>query len=63
MGMHHGGARLDRGDGINLWGCAMGERDTGWIGAMGLIHGGMQHWLDRGIGIDTWGHATLARSG
>ena len=36
----HGGARhwLDMGDGIDLWGCAMGVRDTSW---MGLIHGGM----------------------
>ena len=37
----HGGARrwLDLDDGIDLCGRAMGARDTGWIGAMGLIHG------------------------
>ena len=41
VGESHGGARhwLDPGDGIDLIGCAMGARDTGWIGAMGLIHG------------------------
>ena len=29
--------------------------DTGWIRAVGSIHGGMRHWLDRGDGIDSWG--------
>ena len=33
-----GRTTLDPGDGIDLCGCAMGARDTGWIGAMGLIH-------------------------
>ena len=27
------------GDGIDLWGCALGVRDTGWIRAMELIYG------------------------
>ena len=36
MGARHW---LDPGDGIDLCGRAMGVRDTGWIGAMGLIHG------------------------
>ena len=45
MGMHHGGARLDRGDGIDLWGHAMGVR----------------HWLDVGDGIELWGRAMGAR--
>ena len=49
MGMGHGGARLDRGDGIGWWGCAMGAHDTGCIREMGLIHGGMRHWLDRAM--------------
>ena len=35
------------GDGIDLWGCAMGVCDTGWIGATGLIYGDV-----------SWGHAT-----
>ena len=29
------------GDGIDSWGLAMGARDTGWIGAMGLIYDGV----------------------
>ena len=37
---------LDPGGGIDLWGSVMGPCD--WIGVMGLIHGGMRHWLDRG---------------
>ena len=57
MGMRHGGAWLDRFDGIDWWGWAMGARDTGWIREMGLIHGGMRHWLDRDEGIDSCGHA------
>ena len=57
MGMRHGGALLDRGDGIDWWGCAMGVRDTGWIREMGLIHGGTRHCLYRCDGIDSWGHA------
>ena len=76
MGVHHGGVRhcLDRGDGIDLWGCAMGVHNTGWNGAMALIcgsgrwdwfmgacDGGTRHWLDRGIGIDSWGVAVGAR--
>ena len=32
---------LDRGGGIDLWEPAMGAHDTGWIGPMGLIHGGV----------------------
>ena len=28
MGACHGGARLDQGDGIDLWGRAMGAHDT-----------------------------------
>ena len=62
-GTCHGGARLDRGDRINLWGRAMGTHVTGRIGAMGLNHGNMWHWLDRGDGIVSWGHATLAGAG
>ena len=43
MGARHGGARhwLDLGEGIDSEGSAMGVCDTGWIGAMGLIHGGV----------------------
>ena len=48
--------RLDLGDGIDLWDWAMGLTNedcaTGWIGAMGLLHGGMPG-----------GHVTLAGSG
>ena len=74
--------RLDQGDGIDSWGHAtlagsgrwdwfmghaMGPCDTGWIGAMGLIHraspwgrhGGAR--LDRGDGIDLWGSAMGVR--
>ena len=35
----------------------MGARDSGWIGAMGLIYGDVRHWLERGDGIDSWGLA------
>ena len=49
MGMRHGGGRLDRGDGIDWWGCDMGAC---LIREMGLIHGGTP-----------WGHATPAGSG
>ena len=35
----------------------MGVCDTCWIGAIGLIHGGMRHWLDWGNGIVSWGVA------
>ena len=65
MGLIHGGMRhwLDRGDGIDSWGHAMGPCDTGWIGAMGLIDGGSRHWLARGDGIDLWGCTTLAGTG
>ena len=62
-GMCHEGTRLDWGDRIDLWGRAMGTHVTGWIGAMGLNHGDMWHWLDRGDGIVSWGHATLAGAG
>ena len=61
MGVCHGGVRywLDRGDGIDLWGCIMGAHD--WIGMMELICGGapwgVRHWLDLGDGIDLWGCA------
>ena len=61
MGVFHGGAQLDRGDGIDLWRRTMGritldwsgwgnwfmrtrhEGDTGWIGAMGMIHRGVSN--------------------
>ena len=57
MGAFHGGAQLDRGDGNDLWrrhlldlgegidlcGRIMRARNTGWIGAMGLIHGGVSN--------------------
>ena len=46
-GTCHGGARLDRGDRIDLWGRAIGTHFTGWIWAMGLNHGDMWYWLDR----------------
>ena len=41
VGESHGGAWhwLDPGYGIDLCGRKMGAHDTGWIGAMGLIHG------------------------
>ena len=29
MGVFHGGAQLDRGDGIDLWRRTMGAHDTG----------------------------------
>ena len=58
MGTHHGGARLDRGDGIDLWGHAMGVRH--WLD----VGDGIELWgvpwgtrLDRGDGIDLWGRA------
>ena len=41
----------------------MGASHPGWIGAMGLIHGGSGYWLDRCDGIDLWGRATLAGTG
>ena len=62
-GICHGGARLDRGDRIDMWGRAMGTQVTGWIGAMGLNHGDMWQWLDLGNGIVSLGHATLAGAG
>ena len=34
---------LDLGEGIDLCGRVMRARDTGWIGAMGLIHGGVSN--------------------
>ena len=41
MEANHGSARhwLDLGEGIDLCGHVMRARDTGWIGAMELIHG------------------------
>ena len=45
-GTRHGGARLDQGDGIDLWGRAMGVR----------------HWLDVGDEIDLWGRSMGARN-
>ena len=43
VGVRHGGTWhwLDQGEGIDLCGRAMGAHDTGWIGAMGLINGGV----------------------
>ena len=34
---------LDLGEEIDLCGRVMRARDTGWIGAMGLIHGGVSN--------------------
>ena len=48
------GCATGSGDGIDWCCCAMGAR---WIREMGLIHGGMRHWLDWGDGIDSGGHA------
>ena len=77
-GTCHGGARLDRGDRIDLWVCAKGTHvtgwiramglnhgicDTGWIGAMELFHGHTRHWLERGNGVDLWRCITLAGMG
>ena len=49
------------------WNCFMGTCDTGWNGAMGLIYGGVWHWLNRVMGLIQgglpWGHTTLAGSG
>ena len=59
----HGGAWLDRGYRIDLWGHAMGTHITGWIGAMGLNHGDMWHWLDQGNGVDLWRCVALAERG
>ena len=39
----------------------MGDHNTGWTGAMGLIYGGAQHWLERGDGIDLWGRVKGVR--
>ena len=69
VGLRHGGARhwLDPGDGIDSWGLIMGPCDTGWIGAMGLIHRGTPLGLATlarpGDGIDLWGCLTLAGMG
>ena len=67
MGMRHGGAWLDRGDGIDWWGCTMGARDTGWIREMGLIHEAHDiAWIGAmGLihGGTPWGLGTLAGSG
>ena len=58
-----GGAWLDRGYRIDLWGHAMGTHITGWIGAMRLNHGDMWHWLDQGNGVDLWRCVALAERG
>ena len=86
MGTCHGGARLDLGDGIDLWGCAMGSATPvgsgRWNWFMGARHRGAQHWLDWAMGLThedcatVWigamgllhggmpgGHVTLAGSG
>ena len=69
---------LVRGDGIESWGyvtlaesgrwnCFMGTCNTGWSGAIGLIYGGVRHWLNRVMGLIQgglpWGPTTLAGSG
>ena len=54
---------LDRGDGIDSKGRAMGASDPGWIGAMVSIDGVSRHWLDWGDGIDLWGCVTLDGTG
>ena len=41
--------------GSGQWNCFMGTCDTGWSRAMGLIYGGVGHWLERGDGIDSGG--------
>ena len=56
MGMSWG-ARLNWGDGINWWGCALGACDTGLIREMGLIHWG--GW--GGVGGGGWGVGVGAR--
>ena len=61
MGLILGGVQhwLERGDGIDSWGLAMGARDTGWIWVMGLIYGDAS-WgctTRSGVGIDLWGCA------
>ena len=43
--------------GSGQWDWFMGACNTGWIGAMGLIHGGTRHWLDRGDGSMIYGGA------
>ena len=43
--------------GSGRWNYFMGTRDTGWSGAMGLIYGGVLHWLEWGDGIDSGGLA------
>ena len=60
MGTHHGGARLDQGDGIV---CVSWVRDIGWIRAMGLIYRGAPwgHVTGSGDGSDLWGRAMGAR--
>ena len=63
MGTHHAGMRLDRGDGFDLWGHALGAHDTGWIRAMGVIYGEGQLWLDREDVIGLREHAALAELG
>ena len=61
MGACYGGVQLDRGDGMDLWGRAMGRttltKSVRWDRFMWARNGGTRHWLDRGDGIDSWGHA------
>ena len=60
-GLIDGGSQhwLDRGDGIDLWGCATLAGTGLWHWFMGTRHGGAR--LDRGDGIDLWGHAMGVR--
>ena len=50
-----GGARLDRGDGIDLWGGAMGSAtpvgSRRWDWFKGAHHRGARNWLDRARGL------------
>ena len=63
MGLIYGGVLpwgtrhwLDQGDGIDLWGCAVGHATRAGIELIyGIRHGGTR--LDRGDGIDLRGHA------
>ena len=55
-----GYATLERGDGIDLWGCVMGACNL--IGIDLWWHTmGVQHWLDLGDGIDLWGRTMGVR--
>ena len=37
--------------GSGQWNCFMGTCDTGWSRVMGLIYGGVGHWLERVMGL------------